>query len=494
MEKFTHGSRTNADQLAVRAALYRSLRRAFDDSGIPWDDCHREDRGDGVFLLVPPEVPKALVVDRLPGALAEALAEHGRAARRDAERVRARMAVHAGEVLPDPHGFTSASINLAFRLVEAPQLKSALAGSPGVLALVLSSWCYEEVAWQSRVVDPRTFRRVDVAVKDTAATAWIALPDHPYPPARPGEAPRRGRAAVVLASVVALSMTAVADRPGTGGGAVSGIGEAFPGDREFLAHVINLKTGKCLARNGAYTQPDDSESEGGDIYQWECADSHNPGHVVVLAPAGGGDWAIRSSVRADLCLTADDEPETDQHFHACRPGDDHQRWRVRRIRGRAPDAVVVENRGAGGCLAHQGGRPDVHIQVFRRECRPFGQDEVGWSIRPYAMPGRRSCGEPWRGPVRNNATGLHLTDSDGAAHRTAATAPAVSVVALGESAHGCHVSISGAPGTWVLESLAAEGWVRVHAAEDVSRCLAAVDGAVTTRRCDGSRSQQWELG
>ncbi|MFJ6672708.1 RICIN domain-containing protein [Actinosynnema sp. NPDC091369] len=478
----------------VRNVLYRSLRRAFDDSGIPWDACHREDRGDGVFLLVPPDVPKTLVVERLPGALAEALAEHDSAVRREGERVRVRMAVHAGEVHPDRQGFTSASINLAFRLVEAPQLKSAPAGSPGVPALVLSSWCYDEVAWHSRVLDPRTFRRVDVAVKGTTATAWIARPDHPYPPARPGDAIRWGRAALVLVSVIALSMATAADHPGTRGGAVDHVGEAFPGEREFLAHVVNLKTGKCLARNGVYTQPDDSESDGGDIYQWDCADSHNPGHHVVPAPAGGGDWAIRSSVRADLCLAADDEPETDQHFRACRPGDDRQRWRVRRIRGRAPDAVVVENRGTGGCLAHQGGRPDVHIQVFRRDCRPFGQDEVAWSIRPYAMPGRRSCREPWRGPVRDNATGLHLTDGDGAAHRAASAAPAVSVVAVGESAHGCRVTISGTPGTWVLESPAAEDWVRVHAAGNVSECLAAVDGAVVTRRCDGSRSQQWRLG
>ncbi|QQQ74919.1 hypothetical protein IOD16_27895 [Saccharothrix sp. 6-C] len=490
MEKFTHGSRTNADQLVVRAVLYRSLRRAFGESGIPWDSCHREDRGDGVFVLVPPEVPKTLVVERLPGALARALAEHGEVAGRAGERVRARMAVHAGEVHPDRHGFTSASINLAFRLVDAPQLKSALARSPGVLALVLSSWCYDEVAWHSRVVDPRTFRRVDVVVKDTAATAWIARPDHPYPPARAGRPAWRGRAAVVLASLIALSTTAAADRPGARGDAVTGLGDAFPGDREFLAHVVNLATGKCLARNGAYTHPDDSEKDGEDIYQWECADSHNPGHFVVLAPVAGGDWEIRSSVRADLCLAADDEPETDQHFRACRPGDDRQRWGVRRIRGRAPDAVVVENRGAGGCLAHQGGRPDVHIQVFRRDCRPFGQDEVGWSIRPYAMPGRRSCGEPWRGPVRNNGTGRRLADGTG----TASTAPAVSIVAVGESAHGCRVSISGTPGTWVLESLTGEDWVRVHAARDLSACLAAVDGGVAARRCDGSRSQQWELG
>ncbi|OKI34471.1 hypothetical protein A6A25_24645 [Saccharothrix sp. CB00851] len=473
----------------VRAALYGSLHRAFRDSGIPWDECHREDRGDGVFLLVPPTVPKQLVVDRLPGALAEALAEHN-AGHRAEERVRARMAVHAGEVLPDPHGYTAGSINLAFRLLDAERLRNALARSSGVVALVVSDWFYQEVARQSRVVDPRTFRPVDVRVKDTTAKAWIARPDDPYPPSAAGS--RRGRAAVAVA-VLALTVFALtADRPGSRGGEVSGVGPDFPGDREFLAYVVNLATGKCLSRNGAYTHPDDSEKPGENVYQWDCADSDNPGHFVLLAP-GDGDWTIRSSVRADLCLTADRKPDKDQHFQHCRPGDDHQSWRLRRIRGQAPDAVVIENRGAGGCLAHQGGRPDVHIQVFRRDCPPLGQDEVGWSIRPYAVPGRRSCGEPWRGPVRNNETGHHLADADQAAHRAASGAPVVSIVAVGETPHGCGVSISGLSGTWVAESLD-ENWVRLHTREDHSKCLASGENGVAVRRCDGSRAQQWELG
>ncbi|MCE6993921.1 hypothetical protein LZG04_03710 [Saccharothrix sp. S26] len=224
----------------------------------------------------------------------------------------------------------------------------------------------------------------------------------------------------------------------------------------------------------------------------DCADSDNPGHHVVPAPAGGG-WTIRSSVRADLCLTAAGEPDTDQHFQLCRPGDEHQSWRLRRIRGQAPHVVVVENRGAGGCLAHQGGRPEEHVQIFRRDCRPLADHDVGWSIRPYDLPGRRPCGELWRGRVRNNGTGPHLADADQGAYQ-AGGASAVSIVAVGESAHGCEVSISGLPGTWVAESSADERWVRLHTEGDFSRCLAAEGGAVATRRCDRSRAQQWELG
>jgi hypothetical protein len=61
------------------------------------------------------------------------------------ERIRLRMAVHAGEINYDDHGVTDRSVNLAFRLLDAPALKVALAESSGVLALIASSWFYDEV-------------------------------------------------------------------------------------------------------------------------------------------------------------------------------------------------------------------------------------------------------------------------------------------------------------------------------------------------------------
>jgi hypothetical protein len=85
------------------------------------------------------------------------------------------MALHAGEVCYDEHGVTGASVNLAFRLLDAGSLRVALAGSPGILAVMASSWFFEEVVRHSGVA--AMYRPVEVAVKETTTTGWICLPD-----------------------------------------------------------------------------------------------------------------------------------------------------------------------------------------------------------------------------------------------------------------------------------------------------------------------------
>ena len=178
VEGFGDRRRTNRHQLAVRDGLYRTVGEAFQQVGLPWDAEAREDRGDGMFVLIPPEVPKSLLVEALPSALAAALEAHN-GARAGQERIRLRMALHAGEVNYDQYGVTGASINLAFRLVDAGPLKAALAGSPGVLAIIVSSWFFEEVVRHLAADDAALYRPVLVAVKETTTTAWICLPDHP---------------------------------------------------------------------------------------------------------------------------------------------------------------------------------------------------------------------------------------------------------------------------------------------------------------------------
>ena len=133
VEGFGDRRRVNADQVTVRDGMYRVMREAFDRAGISWDDCGHEDRGDGVLVLVPPEMRKGLLAESLPSALAAGIRVHN-GGRPGPEQIRLRMALHAGEVHYDEHGVTGASVNLAFRLVEAPALKAALAASPGVLA------------------------------------------------------------------------------------------------------------------------------------------------------------------------------------------------------------------------------------------------------------------------------------------------------------------------------------------------------------------------
>ena len=153
-----------------------ALAEAFAESGIGWDSCVSEDRGDGALILVPPEVPKTRLVTGLPGMLAAAVTGHNRGSSVP-ERMRLRVALHAGEVYRDAHGVAGAAVNHAFRLAEAPALRSALAASPGVLALIVSDWFFTEVVRHDPAAVPGSYRRVEVSVKETAATGWIRVPD-----------------------------------------------------------------------------------------------------------------------------------------------------------------------------------------------------------------------------------------------------------------------------------------------------------------------------
>ena len=159
VEGFGDKRRTNPDRLAVRDGMYRAVQQAFREAGVPWADCYHESCGDGVFVLIPAEVPKGLFVESIPRELAGALQEHN-AAHRAEERIRLRVALHAGEVYYDEHGVTAESINLAFRLLDARPLKSALADSPGVLAVIVSPWFFDEVVRHSPAGDAATYRPV----------------------------------------------------------------------------------------------------------------------------------------------------------------------------------------------------------------------------------------------------------------------------------------------------------------------------------------------
>jgi tetratricopeptide (TPR) repeat protein len=175
VERFGDPDRTNLNQLAVRDGLYTALMQAFEGSGIGWERCVSEDRGDGALILVPPEVPKACLVTGLPGLLAAAVSRHN-AGRAGPEQMRLRMAVHAGEVYRDAHGVAGSAVNHAFRLAEAPALRSALAASPGVLAVIVSDWLFSEVVRHDPAAEPASYRKVQVAVKETAAVGWIRIP------------------------------------------------------------------------------------------------------------------------------------------------------------------------------------------------------------------------------------------------------------------------------------------------------------------------------
>jgi hypothetical protein len=172
---FTRPDRDNVDQLAIRAALYETLRDAFEDSGIPWRQTVREDRGDGVLIFVSAEVSKVLLLGRMPARLAELL-ERGNTKRSARQRFRLRVAVHAGEVHHDAHGYAGYDVNLAFRLVDAGPLREAMEHSGAVVGFVVSEGVHDGVLRHGYGgLDAAAFEPVRVQVKSADVPGWIQV-------------------------------------------------------------------------------------------------------------------------------------------------------------------------------------------------------------------------------------------------------------------------------------------------------------------------------
>jgi hypothetical protein len=134
-------------------------------------------------------VPKIRVVDRLPHRLTAMLRRHNRT-REAGARMRLRMAVHAGEVHYDRNGIVGESVNFTCRLLDAAELKAALAASAEDLAYIVSDPFHSGTVRHDLGLPPESFRRIHVSVKETDTHGWlnVTLPQaaaRPHTPVRP---------------------------------------------------------------------------------------------------------------------------------------------------------------------------------------------------------------------------------------------------------------------------------------------------------------------
>jgi tetratricopeptide (TPR) repeat protein len=174
---FTNPVRTFTHQDEMHDSLYKMLLQAFieADINLTAEGCVVADRGDGALILLPPEVPKRLLADRLPGRLVAGLKRHN-AIYSPAAAVQLRVGLHAGEVHVNERGAVSPAINFTCRIVDAEEAKVALRESNEVLALVASEQFYDEVIRHDPAADPDRYRKIAVEVKSTNSTAWLLLP------------------------------------------------------------------------------------------------------------------------------------------------------------------------------------------------------------------------------------------------------------------------------------------------------------------------------
>ena len=150
--------RNDEDRQVIRDEMYATLRDVFENSDVPWWACHREDRGDGALIVVPPNIPTRSVVDPLLDQLAIALRQYNQQATQ-ATRMQLRVALNVGPVVSDPQGVSGEAIILAARILEAPVLKKELARSATDLGVIVSAFIYDSVVKHAPgSVDPGQYR------------------------------------------------------------------------------------------------------------------------------------------------------------------------------------------------------------------------------------------------------------------------------------------------------------------------------------------------
>jgi hypothetical protein len=160
-------------QLRARQVLTGAVRSAFRAAGVRWADLVVLDRGDGMVVLVPAWVSKIDLLNPVVPDVARILQRHNRTVA-DAERIRVRVSVHAGEVQRDPHGWCGCDLNLACRLVDSEPARDHLRRSSAQVVLVVSELIYQGVVRHGhREVDPAAYLPIDVLLKEVDARAWL---------------------------------------------------------------------------------------------------------------------------------------------------------------------------------------------------------------------------------------------------------------------------------------------------------------------------------
>lgn len=175
----------NRDMLATRELLYRIVAESFEAGGVRWNDCAREDRGDGILIVVPASVPKTTVMGpvltELMGRVADAPATSGGIS------MQVRIAAHGGEIHRDVKGFAGSDVVLPFRLLASRVLRDALETSAARCVVMVSDPLYQSIVRHDYPeMSTRVFHPVEVQEKETNVRAWLHVPGRhaPRPAAR----------------------------------------------------------------------------------------------------------------------------------------------------------------------------------------------------------------------------------------------------------------------------------------------------------------------
>ncbi len=177
-------SRPNLVKAELRNKIYEFFETALRSAGI--QKRYRDrfiDRGDGILALIYPvdQAPKALLLSHAIPSLNRLLTDYNGSlppGSRLQQQLRVRVVMHAGEVHYDAHGCFGEALDVAFRLLDAAQVKRALLTTVDPLALVVSGDIYKSVVRHGyNGINPNDFHPlVRIQVAGYRHPGWIYIP------------------------------------------------------------------------------------------------------------------------------------------------------------------------------------------------------------------------------------------------------------------------------------------------------------------------------
>jgi len=184
IERSTSPVRTNPIRAELRHEAYRLLDAAMRTAGITERHCDPlTDRGDGVLALIHPDddLPKTLLLNPLVPKLVTLLADRNASlasAERHRRELRLRAVIHAGEVHYDGKGYFGETLDVAFRLLDAPRLKDCLRRAATPLALVVSEDIYWSIVRHEYEGIPESAfeQLVQVRIGGRRRQGWVHVP------------------------------------------------------------------------------------------------------------------------------------------------------------------------------------------------------------------------------------------------------------------------------------------------------------------------------
>jgi len=162
-------------QIYLRDRLYDVIGHALRDSGVEFGDCYSEDRGDGLVLAAPPEIPADRLIHPFVELVCAGLRRHNRVSN-DLAQLRLRLAIHSTEAWTDAHGLVGAGVIDMFRLLDAPTFKEVVRQAHAYLALITSNAVYDQIIRHDLdFINPDDYSGISIQHKEMSGTAWVRL-------------------------------------------------------------------------------------------------------------------------------------------------------------------------------------------------------------------------------------------------------------------------------------------------------------------------------